>query len=326
VRSPAAEVSVVLATSAADVVRSPLDAYRRQSVADRVEVLLVAPPSVLAELADLTAPELHSLRPIAVSEPFDLARARAVGALAASAPWVFIGETHSFAEPTLIEHLLAASRDRGKGADGPSVHGFVPAIYNVNPSGAVSWASFLIDYGAWAPGHRGVVPQPPIYNALVARAELERPLEELTRAMMPYDESASPLDPRRGQRALAVPAARIGHLNVVRISDFALSKHWAGLAVGDLRRRRWRWPRRLAYAAAAPAVAVVLFGRYLAGWRIARRAGPLPFGVVPLFLLGAATRAVGETIGYLGLTPAVNDRRLERLEIRKVDLVAGWRP
>ena len=74
----------------------------------------------------------------------DLAPARAAGILAATAPIVFVGETHSFPDSKFAEVLLA-------GFSGPWTS-ITPAFDNANPDSAMSWAAFISDYGRWARG------------------------------------------------------------------------------------------------------------------------------------------------------------------------------
>ena len=317
----APELSVVLATTGPEVVAAPLEAYRAQTVADRIELIVVAPPGELARFEALGGPEV---RLVPAPEPFQLASARAAGALAASAPWLFVGETHSYPEPHLAERLLAAAgTQREAWPAEPAIDCFVPTIVNVNPTGAISAASLLIDYGAWGPGHAGTVARPPIYNALFRRAVVVAN-PRLIAAMAPADDTSFPVPNDGRHRAVMVPEASIAHLNVVRFGDFVRSKCWLGMAVGDARGRRWGWPRRLLYAAAAPAIAAVLLRRYLADLRVVRAHVELPGGIVPLLLAGAAARAAGEAVGYLGWKPEAVDRQLERLEIHKRDFVPGW--
>ena len=316
-----AAVSVVLATSSAQAVRRTLGDYRAQSVAARLEVVLVAPSAELARIAPEGASELARLVRVAADEPFELPAARARGILAASAPWVFVGETHSFPLPAMMERLLAAAAET---AAGERPRCLMPVIGNANPSGAASWASLLIDYGAWGPGSAESDPvRPPIYNALLDRAEVVRRGADLVHALTPHDESVFPLPP--GAPSRFVPAAEILHLNIERWRDFAASKRSSGLANGASRAGRWRWPRRLAYAAAAPLIAALLFSRYLAATRRVRRARPLPAGIAPWLVLGAVARAAGEAQGYLGAAPAKIESRVEHYEIFKADFVAGWR-
>jgi hypothetical protein len=313
----------VLATSAARTVRRTLADYRTQTVARRIEVVLVAPPEELARIAPAGAPELARLVRVPAEEPFDLPRERARGILAASAPWVFVGETHSFPLPGMVERLLVDTAESEQ--DGARPPCLMPLVGNANPSGAASWASLLIDYGAWGPGHGeldGV--RPPIYNALFDRAAVVRRGSELARALSPHDDSLFPLPTGPDTRARFVPAAEILHLNVERFRDFVFTKYWSGLANGSARAARWRWPRRLAYAAAAPLIAALLCSRYLAATRIVRRARRLPRGVAPWLLLGAVVRAAGEARAYLGFAPPGVEERVQHFEIHKADFVAGW--
>jgi hypothetical protein len=222
----------------------------------------------------------------------------------------------------MVDRLLVVLAQSPAGSE---PQGLVPCIFNVNPSGAVSWASFLIDYGAWGPGHTSGAPiAPPIYNGVFERAMLEQLGADLPRALSPHDDAVAPMPAGRGHRALFTPQARVGHLNVVRLADFLRSKYLLGTAVGDARARRWGLPRRLAYAAAAPLIAAVLLGRYLPEHRRARRQDRLPAAVVPLLVAGALVRAAGETVGYLGWSSSSLHARLEHLEIHKADYVPGW--
>jgi hypothetical protein len=315
-------VSVVLATSSAPTVRRTLGDYRAQTIACRLEVVLVAPPAELARVAPEGAPELSRLVRVAAAEPFDLPAARARGFLAASARWVFVGETHSFPQPAMMESLLSAA-ERSTAAE--RAHCLMPLIDNANPSCAASWASLLIDYGAWGPGRgESDAVRPPIYNALFDRETVARRGADLARALSPHDDSLFPLPAGPGVRARFVPAAAILHLNVERFADFAVSKYFSGLANGASRAARWGWPRRLAYAAAAPLIAALLFRRYLAATRAVRSVRRLPAGVVPWLVLGAVVRAAGEAQGYLGAAPAWVEARVQHFEIHKADFVKGW--
>jgi len=320
-RAPSPALSVVLATTSEPAARRTLAAYDRQSAAELVEVVLVAPESELERFDASAAPRLHGLRKVAAPEPFTVASARATGALAAAAPWVFVGETHSFADPPMCGALLAAIA--AAGGEAPEV--WVASIYNVNPTGAVSWASFLIDYGAWAPGQPDAeTDRPPIYNALFARDLLRRLGGRLPPAFSPYDETVFPHLAADGPAARRVPRATIGHLNVDRLGAFCRSKTWAGLAVGGLRARRWSWPRRLVYAGAAPLIAAVLFARTWRFYRTSHGRGDAPSSAVPLLALGAAVRAWGEALGYLGWAPPELESRIEHLEINKREYVVDW--
>jgi len=157
-------LSVVLATDSHKTIRPVLSALRRQASAREIEpvIVLLDGCATTVPLEDLSAFP-HAKVVCSVNH---LPEARAAGVRAASAPIVFIGETHSYPQPGWAEALLAAF-------DGPWA-AVVPAIGNANPTGAASWASYLFDYGTWGPNrHSGEVAEsqcsrsstPPIDNA-----------------------------------------------------------------------------------------------------------------------------------------------------------------
>ena len=85
--------------------------------------------------------------------------------VAASAPLVFIGETHAYPAPDFAEVML---RTHEKDWDV-----VVPGFSNANPEGASSWGSFILDYGAWwdeLPARE--IHHAPIYNTVSKRSAL----------------------------------------------------------------------------------------------------------------------------------------------------------
>jgi hypothetical protein len=114
-----------------------------------------------------------------------LPEARAVGIRAASAPIVFIGETHAYPQPGWAEALFTAF-------EGPWA-AVVPAIGNANPTSAASWASYLFDYGMWGPNRRsGEIADPLIYNTAYRREVLLSFGESLSAVLDPSQETLWP--------------------------------------------------------------------------------------------------------------------------------------
>src|SRR5262245_53619015 len=99
-------LSVVLATDAYETIRPVLSALRRQASAPQIEpiIVLLGDGSTTVRLEDLsTFPHAKVVRSVN-----DLPEARAAGVRVASAPIVFIGETHSYPQPGWAEALLTA--------------------------------------------------------------------------------------------------------------------------------------------------------------------------------------------------------------------------
>ena len=305
-----AAISYVLATDTLETVRPVLAALGRQTRAASVELVLISPAPL--ELAVEPPPaSLGSVREVRCPAPLGLPEARAIGVRAAAAPIVFLGETHSYPEPELVERLLATF-DGGWSA-------VVPRLVNANPSGATSWAGFLYDYGAWHAGRpAGEVAEPLVYNSAYRRDVLLGLGERLAPGLSSIDHDLWRELAATGHRAAFEPGARLRHLNVGRIGPFLRERFLCGARFGRHRARRWPWPRRLAYAAATPLVPFVLVARAREGVRTAFRDATPPRGTRTAAALGLVARAAGEALGYLGLASAGVERAATEIEVHKV--------
>jgi hypothetical protein len=306
-------LSYVLVTDEPATVRGVLAHLDRQTRAGAIELVLVSPAEV--DPADAELPRaLGAVRTVRCPAPLDLPSARALGVRAASAPFVFVGETHSFPEPEMVERLLAAFA-----AGWDSV---MPAIVSANPRTGPSSAAYLIDYARFGPDEPAAeLAEPLFYNSAFRRDALLALGDALADAMSSVDRGAWAPLAAAGRRARFEPAARIRHLNVSFARALVRERWLCGLRFGRFRARRWRWPRRLAYAAAAPLVPLVL-GSRVAG--VARRAvakGAVP-ATTPLWMaLALAVRAAGEGLGYLGFGHAAAAAETE-IEIHRTRYVA----
>ena len=156
-------LSVVVVTDAYDTIRKTVRHLRAQTIADGIELVVVAAGREEAlglDAAELS--ELHSHRVVRVDDIQSLSWARAPGIRVARAPIVALAESHCFPEPEWAERLLAA-HEQGWAAVGP-------AIYNANPATAVSWINLLIDYGPWlGPTEGGEIDDLPGHNSAYRR-------------------------------------------------------------------------------------------------------------------------------------------------------------
>lgn len=305
-------LSIVLATDEYQTIRPVLAAAARQSCASEIEPVIV----LLARRAGAPRPE--DLKPFPHAKVIhggsDLAEARAAGVRAASAPFVFIGETHSYPQPGWADALLAAF-------EGPYA-AVVPGIGNANPTGAPSWASYLFDYGMWGPNRRtGEMADPLIYNTAYRREVLLSLGDNLPTALNPSEETLWPLLWAGGHRAAFAADARILHLNVGTLARLIHEKFCVGVVLGTHRSGRWPWTRRLLYFVASPLIPLVLFVRVLRG----RRHWPserLPWGTIPAVLISAVAKTAGEIAGYAGIKLPAAAAKLQDIEIRKVQYAA----
>lgn len=308
------ELSIVLPTDEAGTIEPVLRNLERQTIASKIEVVLV----VAAKQGDPRPPAASSfadVRRVQVEKLSPLGRARAAGVRAAAAPFVFIGETHSFLRPDAAEKLL----ERARAEDCAVV---VPGFENQNPSNLWSWAAFLGDYGAWSAAQAAVeVREPPVYNALIRRVDLLALQDGLDEALYHGDQLRRALS-RGGARTVFEPAARIGHVNIDQLRYLWREHFMVGHMIGARRAREWSLLRRAFYFLAGPMIPFVLLARAFPGIRATLTAVPHRLRTLGAIFALKSIRAVGEMVGYLGVPATGLEARADRLEIRKFDYVS----
>jgi hypothetical protein len=240
------------------------------------------------------------------------ALAQAKGIHSATAPYGFIGETHSFPHPRFAETLLACF------SDGPwSV--IAPGISNANPINPWSWSAYLCDYASWSSSLPACeCREAPIYNGAYQLSHLKAFGSDLE--TMLKRGNALPLALRAlGARTRFEPAARLAHVNIANPRDWVIERILGGHLVASHRLGHWRGSRRLLYLLASPLIALELFRRVLPGsWRTIRQQN-LSAGLMTFILAGMLLRAWGEFLGYLGVPAAQAERRMLHYEIHKLD-------
>lgn len=303
-----ARISVVIVTDHYETIRLVLGKLAQQTVSEQIEVVIVVPAGVVFERG---AGELarYGLRMVEVDDIRPLSRARAAGVRAATAPVIFLGETHSFPHPEFAAALIDAHENAWDVV--------VPGLGNANPDGALSWAAFLMDYGQWLedlPG--GMVAGGPTWNTSYKRAVLLDVGDRLERVLSSGDEL--PLLLRaRGSKVFFEPRARIGHTNVAR-NGWIDERYLAGLLIGANRRGMWSPAKRFLYVCASPIIPAVILSRIARSVGLLTRRGTLPAGSIPALLVGAIVRTAGEVVGYIrGAAPAAT-ARMEEYELHKL--------
>lgn len=310
-------MSVVLVTDRDETIRRVIEHLAAQTAKDRVEVVLVGPAgSGLGAGPNLDG--FAGVQVVDLDSPLELGEARAAGVRAASAPLVFIGETHTYPHPRMVEELIRAHA-------GPWA-AVIPAFGNANPDGAASWAAFLPDYGAWTPAAPpGEVRFYPMYNASYRRSALLELGDRLGDALRGGDEMAIGLR-SRDRRVCFAPAARIDHANVsTPPTDWIRERYLGGRLISAIRAERWSWTKRLLYLCAAPLLPGLYLWRVRAGLRPAGRGGKRPRGTFPLILVAVLIKAAGEAIGYVrGAQPDI-DRRMTEYELHRTAYTSSGR-
>lgn len=308
-------LSVILATDNLERVETVIESLSAQTVAWKTELILVMIATLTPDDRARISRGFHSLVLIDAATISPLAAARAKGVRVAQAPFVFIAETHAYPDPDLAEKLINALASEWSVA--------VPGFRNSNPESALSWASFLNDYGSWsealAPGE---IERAPSHDAAFRRSVLLEFGDRLENALTFGDEMYLTLH-ARGHRSYFEPAARIQHVNISRFRSFLRERFLSGVLIGGYRSARWGIVRRLAYAGGSPLIPIVLLSRIRPGVRQARRSHTLPAGTIPALVFAAFLKAAGEMRGYLLGASASAEEGMTGYEVRKLAFNAG---
>ncbi len=291
--------------------RRTLDSVAAQTVAEQIELIVVAPAADLLDGVEHLSRRFHSARVIAVGPIENVDHAAAGGLLEATAPIVASIEDHAYPEPDWAERILQAFDD-----DCVAVGS---AMLNANPGARLSWSNMLIAYGRWSEATPpGEIDWVAIHNASFRRSALEPLAAELSRLF--NREGRALLRMREaGGRFCFAPAARIRHLNPSNLSSTARLRFDAGrlYAANRVRDERWSWARRLVFAALGAAVPPLVYARMrrtlFAGRRDVSEArhGPALF-------VGLIFDAAGQVAGVLSGMGGARDR-LATFEMNRLD-------
>jgi len=300
--------AIVLAPEGFDVVRTTLRHLAAQSIARRMEVVLVAPSRAGLGLdPELLAP-FGSWKVIETGEVPSGAAGYAAGVRGASAPIVVFTEDHCFPARGWAEALLNAY------AGGCVAAG--PVVANANDrASSVAWADFMLGYGPWLdPSPGGDVDYLPGHNSSYRRdvlLEYEPDLEAWLQA-----ESLLHWDLRKkGRRLWLEPAARTHHFNFSLPGPWLAATFFQSRTFAGRRMRRVGKARRLAWAAASPLIPAIRLRRCVRDLGRCRERPGLA-RLVPALTVALVTSAIGEATGYL-FGPGAAPARVSPYEFRR---------
>ncbi len=303
-------LAIVLPTDSHATLRPVLERLRRQDRRDRVELVLVVPRGTDARPFAPLRSELAGVIVVEVDDIDPLHRARAAGVRAATAPLVFLGETHSFPGSEFVDALL--QRFNGPWA------AIAPGFGNANPKGPWSWSGFLSDYARWAASlPAGEIADVPRYNAAYRRDLLLGLGEDLDEAFGFGDALPNHMRHQNG-RCYLEPAARLDHANVARPGAWIHERFVAGLLIAEERARAWPLWRRLGYLVASPLIPFVLLYRTLPGIAATASTERIPRFTLPLVVFGMFVKAAGEMCGYAWASPRRAAIAMHEYEVHKL--------
>jgi hypothetical protein len=291
-------LSYVVVTDGWEPVAELADALARQTAAEELELVLVSD-------RELRPPS----SPIVVRTILDERASRASGVRNAAGEIIALGETHVVPSPDWAGAALAA-HDAGAVV-------VLPRMRNANPGTALSWASFLMDYGRYV-ADASETTQVPTYNATVLRTALLA-LPDLEESLLPGVALDHALR-ASGAAVVQLEGATLAHLNVDRPRSWAHERVLAGFLLARRRRAAFGRARRVVYALASPLIAIVLFARALPVPR-----DGAPRGTVAALALGCVLVGVSEGLGYVAPDGSGDaERRMLEYETHKRVYARSW--
>ncbi len=283
-------ISAIVVTDTVAPARPLLDALRAQTACELIELMVAAPEHTHEDLRVAAGECFASVVLLAVDPRADgLAAAQVQAIRAAAAPVVVLTETHCFPEPGWAAALIGAHR-------GPAA-AIGPVFLNANAESIVSQAQFVCHYGPFAePLPQGDWADVPGHNSSYKRAVLMTIDEDLP-ALFGTEYLLHRRLRELGHELAMEPAARVRHINVSRPRAALREAYIAGKIFATARRRGWPGGRRVLYAIAFPALALVRFRRHARDSR--RIGGPHHPQVLVLMVLTLVAASLGEAVGYL---------------------------
>jgi len=305
-----AALSYVVVTDRYRTIRRLAECLRAQTASREMEVVIVAPVGAGADLSQVAPDDFAGVRVVEQESIWPMAAARAAGVRAATAPIVFLGETHSFPHPDFARVIVEAASGNWDV--------LVPGLENANPENALSWSNFLMDYGSWHSSlPSGPIEGGPTWNVAYRRPvlmELDANLEQ----MLTHGDDLAVAFRAAGRTTVFAPSAIIGHANLARPRWWFEQRYLCGLLVGDSRRRRWSAGKRLLYVAASPLILAVIIARLRPAIGAGSRHG-MRWMTIPALFAGALFRTIGEVVAYVrGASPA-SQTRMDEYELHKLD-------
>jgi hypothetical protein len=305
--------AVMMMPGSFSVLRTSLTSLGRQSISDRIELVLVHTPASRSSI-DLSACDgFHSVRLVEIDRMPTVAAGFAAGAEAASTPVVALVEDHVFLHPQWAERILEA-HDQACGA-------VVPRMTNGNPATVWSWANFLVCFSEPFARHAsGPVESGPGHNMSYKRAVLHSYRDELE-TLFQSERVLHYRLKRDGHRMLSEPRAELAHVNISIPRKVLSHAFLGGVLFGQYRLAQMGLAERVGRSLLAPLVPPLRF------WRIARTLGlrrivssetpRAAFLIAPMLLVA---HAAGEVAGYWRLVRRI-ESRYEHFELHRLECV-----
>jgi len=289
----APELSIVLVSpSTIAPLRGTLEHLQRQTVRERMELVLVGPRRDSFEDADPASMRCFAGWTTVAAGPIrEAERASAAGVAVTRAPLVALLENHVFPDPGWAQAVMQAHR--GPWAAVASV------IDNANPTTSSSWVEHLLSYGFHDGSVAGGEIARPSRNNLTWKREVLIGFGDRLAEMVKRDGGLIEEVGRAGGRWWRESSARLLHLNVSLLAPtLALRVHSARASAAKRARiEGWTSARRWLYVAGSPAFPLLRLRALVPRLR-ARGKHAVPKRTWPLLAVVLLFDSLGQAIGF----------------------------
>lgn len=267
-----------------------LSRLRRQTIASRMEVIILARKEHVEGIRALRPNEFADFV-VAEGDLSTSNRGRVQGIELANGRVVIFAEDHSYPvddnwAETLVEKVQG------------DVAGAGPVMGNANPNTAASWATLLIEYGAWMgnktagpiatiPGHNSAYSREVMLSYgddLIKYMELEWLLQEDLR--------------RKGYKLWLEPSIKVNHINYSNIGRSFPLHFLFGRVFADTRATSWSRPKRIFYGVAMPGIFAKRFFE-IGTTCVSSNLGGEFMRSLPLLVPFLFANILGEAVGYI---------------------------
>ncbi|MBC7805434.1 MAG: Gfo/Idh/MocA family oxidoreductase, partial [Akkermansiaceae bacterium] len=311
------ELSVILVSpDNYETVRRTILYLQRQTVAARIEVIVVLPGRKAAGIVVEDFRPFASWQILEVGPIHALAPVKVRAIHAARAPYVVEGEDHAFPEPDWAENLIQALR-AGNGAVGPSV---TPA----NPRSALSWTCQMLHYGPWTnPGAPREIDHIAWHNGAFRRELLLQFDDAELCDLLSVESFLHSKLSEQGHRVYLQSDARLRHVNFSNLNIALWQGFWGGRLFGATRVRREGWGaiKKAVHVLTMPLTPLVRLHRIFPMMTEAGLKERIP-QVLPTMIPCLITHALGEVTGYL-FGAGESEKKFMFYETRRIDLITA---
>lgn len=282
--------AVVVIPDTYEIVRRTMECLRAQTIAEQVEIVIVAPSRQQIGLDERELACFHSWQVVGVGKVTSIGDGFAAGIRNARAPIVALTEDHSYPDANWAEAFVSAHRQPWAAVG--------PRMRNGNPGTMVSWADFYQAYGEWTdPISSGTVRHLPGHNSSYKRDILLSLGEEL-KIFMQAESVLHRYLVARDYRLFLETSTCTTHLNFDTWSAWIPARYHTGRQFASTWAHSWSRARRLFFTLASPMIPWVRLWRIQK--RVCRREPPVfQIRLLPIMLVGLLVEGLGHLIGYV---------------------------